>query len=211
MRLAVQSYLPPLTGTSLREMNLLRSVNSLRSVRKRSLTIPPTGLATSTPQALTGLSAEPAAPPLLRKDFVIDPYQICEARIAGADVVLLIAAALTVPQCAELAAFAAALGLEVLLEVHNEAELDHISDHVDVVGVNNRNLGTFITDTGVSKRLAGLLPRDIVRISESGVSTPETVRELRAVGYRGFLMGENFMKRTDPAAALGEFINELQR
>ncbi|MDR0907128.1 MAG: indole-3-glycerol phosphate synthase TrpC [Rikenellaceae bacterium] len=147
--------------------------------------------------------------PLLRKDFVIDPYQICEARIAGADVILLIAAALTPEQCAELAAFARSLGLEVLLELHNEAELDHLNPDVQVVGVNNRDLTTFVTDTAVSVRMASFLPAGVVRISESGISDPEVVKALRREGYRGFLMGENFMKRPDPARALEDFTSQL--
>jgi indole-3-glycerol phosphate synthase len=148
--------------------------------------------------------------PLLRKDFVIDEYQLCEARLAGADAVLLIASALTRERCAELAAFAERLGLEVLLELHNETELDYICPGVNVVGINNRHLGSFVTDTATSERLGELLPRDMVRISESGISSPETVLRLRAKGFQGFLMGENFMKYTDPAAALSEFIKELQ-
>jgi indole-3-glycerol phosphate synthase len=152
---------------------------------------------------------EVTSKPLLRKDFIIDPYQICEARIAGADVILLIAAALTPEQCGELAAFARSLGLEVLLELHGEGELGHLNGDVQVVGVNNRDLTTFVTDTAVSSRMAPVLPAGIVRISESGISDPEVVKSLRREGYRGFLMGENFMKRSDPAVALGEFIARL--
>jgi indole-3-glycerol phosphate synthase len=148
--------------------------------------------------------------PLLRKDFIIDPYQICEARIWGADAILLIAAALTPGQCRELAAFAVSVGLEVLLELHNEAELDYVNDNIHVVGINNRDLTTFETNTDVSKRLAALLPRNIVRISESGISSPGTVKDLRKSGFSGFLMGENFMKQPDPAGALGAFIRQLE-
>jgi indole-3-glycerol phosphate synthase len=148
--------------------------------------------------------------PLLRKDFVIDEYQLCEARLAGADTVLLIASALTPERCRELAAFAASLGLEVLLELHDETELAYICPDVSVVGINNRHLGSFVTDTATSERLVELLPRDMVRISESGISSPKTVMRLRAKGFQGFLMGENFMKHTDPAAALSEFLKELQ-
>ncbi len=147
--------------------------------------------------------------PLLRKDFIIDPYQICEARIAGADAVLLIASALTAPRTRELARYARDLSLEVLLEVHGEEELGHICDEVNVVGVNNRNLVTFVTDTAVSERLADLLPADRVLVSESGISDPETVRRLAGCGYRGFLMGENFMKQGDPARALAEFLAQV--
>lgn len=146
--------------------------------------------------------------PLLRKDFIIDPYQLCEARIAGADAVLLIASALTPERCAGLAAFARSLGLEVLLELHGESELDYLDAEVDVVGINNRNLKTFVTDTAVSERLAGMIPPERLKISESGISSPVTVRRLREAGFRGFLMGENFMKEPDPAEALRRFIAE---
>lgn len=151
------------------------------------------------------------ATPLLRKDFIVDRYQICEARLAGADAVLLIAAAICAGDCARLAAFAASLGLEVLLELHDESELGHVCPGVSVVGINNRNLGSFVTDTATSERLAGLLPADMVRISESGISSPETVLRLRGHGFRGFLMGENFMEHADPAAVLTEFIKRLQQ
>lgn len=148
--------------------------------------------------------------PLLRKDFIIDPYQICEARIAGADVILLIAAAMTPERCVELASFAASLGLEVLLEVHNEPELGHINPFVNVVGINNRDLTTFVTDTGVSKTLGSHLPGGVLKISESGISSPTTVTELREEGFRGFLMGENFMKQDNPGEALGRFLKALK-
>jgi len=147
--------------------------------------------------------------PLLRKDFIIDPYQIAEARIAGADAILLIAAALSPERCAELAEFANSLNLEVLLELHDERELNYAGKHVNVVGVNNRNLATFVTDTAVSLRMARLLPAGVARISESGISAVETVTELRQAGFHGFLVGENFMKTADPAAALREFVKEL--
>ena len=147
--------------------------------------------------------------PLLRKDFIIDPYQICEARMAGADVILLIAAALTPEQCAELAAFARSLDLEVLLELHNESELGHINEYVNVVGINNRDLTTFITDTDVSVRMASQIPKGLVKISESGIADPKTVKELQKAGYKGFLMGENFMKQPAPSQALKIFIEAL--
>lgn len=147
--------------------------------------------------------------PILRKDFIIDKKQICEAKIWGADVILLIAAALTPEKTAELACFARLLGLEVLLEIHGSAELEHLCPYIDVVGVNNRNLSTFATDVSVSMELADKIPAQFVKISESGISDPETVRQLRAVGYRGFLMGENFMKQSDPALALAQFIERI--
>ena len=147
--------------------------------------------------------------PVLRKDFMIDEYQLYEAKAMGADVVLLIAAALTVKQTLELASKAHELGLEVLLEVHNEQELGHANDFVDMLGVNNRNLKTFEQSIQTSFDLAALIPDQFVKVSESGISKIETVRELRAVGYKGFLMGENFMKEENPASALVNFISSL--
>jgi len=148
--------------------------------------------------------------PVLRKDFVIDEYQLYEAKAMGADVILLIAAALTVDETLTLAQKAHELGLEVLLEVHNEEELGHANDFVDMLGVNNRNLKTFEQSIQTSFDLAALIPAKFVKVSESGISKSETVKELRKVGYKGFLMGENFMKENDPAEALNNFIANLQ-
>ena len=147
--------------------------------------------------------------PVLRKDFVIDEYQLYEAKAMGADVVLLIAAALTVKQTLDLARKAHELGLEVLLEVHNEHELGHANDFVDMLGVNNRNLKTFEQSIQTSFDLAALIPEKFVKVSESGISNIETVKQLCAVGYKGFLMGENFMKEENPAATLVRFISSL--
>ena len=150
--------------------------------------------------------------PILRKDFIIDPFQLAEAKLAGADAVLLIAACLSRTDCAALLAEAHRLGLEVLLEIHSPEELDYITPDVDVVGVNNRHLGTFVTDVQTSFDLAPLLAQRADRplfVSESGISDPATVRALREAGFRGFLMGENFMKQPDPGAALGAFIQAL--
>ena len=147
--------------------------------------------------------------PLLRKDFVVDEFQICEARIWGADAVLLIAAVLSPDETLRLARYAHALGLEVLLELHGEDELCCLNKYVDVVGVNNRDLKTFRTDPARSFELVKQLPADAVKISESGLSDPETVRALRAAGFDGFLMGETFMKEADPAQALARFVAEL--
>ena len=147
--------------------------------------------------------------PLLRKDFMVDEYQLYQARALGADVILLIASALSVPQTKVLACAAHALGLEVLLEIHSEEELGHINEHVDVVGINNRNLSTFKTDIQISYDLGEKIPADFVKISESGISQPETVLELRQAGFRGFLMGENFMKTGQPGATLKEFIASM--
>lgn len=148
--------------------------------------------------------------PVLRKDFVIDEYQLYEAKAMGADVVLLIAAALTVQQTLTLAQKAHELGLEVLLEVHDAAEIGHANGYVDMLGVNNRNLKTFKQCIDVSFDLAGLIPSEFVKVSESGISRPETVKELQNAGYKGFLMGENFMKEEDPAMALRKFIENLR-
>ncbi len=155
--------------------------------------------------------------PILRKDFIISEYQLLEARLYGADAVLLIAACLSVAECGELVRKAHELGLEVLLEIHSESELDYIAEGVDMVGINNRNLGSFVTDVRNSFRLAEALRRTVaeecekmpVLVSESGISDPATVRDLRDTGFRGFLMGENFMKTEDPARTLSEFIAAL--
>lgn len=147
--------------------------------------------------------------PLLRKDFMVDEYQIYQAKLMNADVILLIASALTVEQTKQFARKAKELGLEVLLEIHNEKELDHANEYIDVVGVNNRNLSTFVTDVQVSFDLAEKIPTEFLKISESGISQPQTVVDLRQVGYRGFLMGENFMKTNNPGEALNLFIKDL--
>lgn len=144
--------------------------------------------------------------PLLRKDFVIDGYQLHQAAAWGADAVLLIAAALEKDECRELACQARELGLEVLLEVHGEDELAYVSPEVNMVGVNNRNLKTFHTDVAVSLQLAGMMPAGVVRVSESGIDDPGTVSRLKQAGYDGFLIGERFMREADPGAALKDFL-----
>lgn len=147
--------------------------------------------------------------PLLRKDFMIDEYQLYQAKMFGASAILLIASCLSIDQTRKMAIKSKELGLDVLLEIHNEKELDHINEYVDVVGINNRNLGTFVTDVQVSFDLGEKIPSEFLKISESGISDPQTVIELRSVGFRGFLMGENFMKTNDPGKALSDFINQL--
>ena len=149
--------------------------------------------------------------PILRKDFTVDEYQLFEARLIGADAILLIAACLGRDECRTLAHTARQLGLDVLLELHQEREVDYISDDVNVVGVNNRDLHVFRTDLQTSFRLSALLPDDRVRISESGLKTVDDVRLLRAAGYRGFLMGERFMMSDNPSEALQRFILQLQQ
>lgn len=148
--------------------------------------------------------------PLLRKDFVIDPYQIAEARAHGADAVLLIAAALSPGQCSELAAYAHTLGLEVLMEVHAAAELGHLNPCVDLVGVNNRNLATFVTDVDTSFKLADRIPARCVKVSESGIYSAGTVKALQKAGYRGFLIGDSFMREPDPALALKKLLEDAR-
>jgi indole-3-glycerol phosphate synthase len=147
-----------------------------------------------------------AATPILRKDFIVDEYQLFEAASVGADAVLLIAADLTPEACRSLMQTAHQLQLETLLEVHDERDLDYVSTDYDMVGVNNRHLGTFHTDVAQSFALAERLPREVVRVAESGISQPDVVRRLRAVGYRGFLIGECFMRQADPGQALRDFV-----
>lgn len=147
--------------------------------------------------------------PVLYKNFVIDEYQLFQARLCGASAVLLIAADLTIAECKSLLNAAHQLGLEVLLEIHSNKELEYAGLEPDMCGINNRNLGSFVTDVENSFRLAELLPKDAVKVSESGISNPDTVKALREVGFRGFLIGENFMKTADPGSALREFIENL--
>ena len=149
--------------------------------------------------------------PILRKDFIVDRYQIVEARSIGADVVLLIAEILTKAEVADLAGFARQLGLEVLLEIHSEEQLDKWCPDVDVIGVNNRDLHRFEVSVETSHRLFSALPTESIPISESGISDPATVARLAETGYRGFLMGEHFMKTAEPAATCREFIQDVQR
>jgi indole-3-glycerol phosphate synthase len=150
------------------------------------------------------------ATPILRKDFMIDEYQFFEAKAIGADVILLIAACLTVQQTKQFASLAKQLGLEVLLEIHNEEELEHICDEVDFVGVNNRNLKTFEVDINTSLNLINKIPKDKLAIAESGISNVDTIITLKKAGFEGFLIGENFMKQADPAIAFAEFVKELK-
>lgn len=147
--------------------------------------------------------------PILYKNFVIDEAQLYAAALCGASAVLLIAACLSKQRCAELMRLAHELGLEVLLEMHSERELEYAELCPDVCGINNRNLGSFVTDVENSFRLAEQLPKDAVKVSESGISSPSTVRALRAAGFNGFLIGESFMKMPDPGLALRDFIAQL--
>lgn len=148
--------------------------------------------------------------PILRKDFMIDEYQILEAKAAGADVILLIAACLSATRVRELAVYAKKLSLEVLLEIHGDEELDHICDDIDLVGVNNRNLKTFEVDIDNSIRLLHLLPNDKPAIAESGIDNVQTVHQLRKAGFSGFLMGEHFMKQDSPGGAFTSYVKALK-
>jgi indole-3-glycerol phosphate synthase len=150
--------------------------------------------------------------PILRKDFVVDEYQIIEAKSIGADCILLIAAALEPEKLKSLAYFAKSLGLEVLLEVHDGEELEKsLNDGVDLVGVNNRNLKTFEVSIDTSLELVSAIPSSFVKISESGISDPKTLIELKKAGFDGFLIGENFMKSSRPEQAAYNFIKELKK
>ena len=162
-------------------------------------------------RGLTGL-------PILRKDFIVDEYQLWQARAAGADAVLLIAACLERDTCRRLAQQAHALGLEVLLEVHSPDELAYVDGNTDMLGVNNRHLGTFHTDVQTSFRMAGQLAAARQKgklppllVSESGIAQPDTVNRLRAAGFRGFLIGEALMKTGSPGTALDALLDSLQR
>lgn len=147
--------------------------------------------------------------PILRKDFMIDPYQLVEAKAYGADVILLIAACLSKMQALELAEQAKELGLEVLMEIHNAEELEIVNDFVDIVGVNNRNLKTFEVSLETSVELSKLIPEKFVKISESGLTSSKEINYLREHGFRGFLIGETFMKTEDPGKACRDFIAKL--
>ena len=147
--------------------------------------------------------------PVLYKNFDIDESQLYEACLCGASAVLLIAACLSKQECGRLLHIAHNLGLEVLLEMHSIEELEYADLEPDMCGINNRNLGSFVTDIENSFRLAERLPKDAVKVSESGISNPQTVRELRQAGFHGFLIGESFMKTAAPGLALKDFIAQL--
>ncbi len=150
--------------------------------------------------------------PILRKEFIIDEYQILEAKAHGADVILLIAAVLTRNEIKTLSEMAKSLGLDVLLEVHNLEELQKsIMPSLDMLGVNNRNLKTFEVSTDISKELSNHIPTDFVKVSESGISSVSAIKELQPFGYQGFLIGENFMKTENPGKSALAFINELKK
>lgn len=148
--------------------------------------------------------------PLLRKDFMIDEYQIIESKAYGADIILLIAACLTKKEVKDLSVLAKNIGLSVLLEIHSEQELAHICDDVDVVGINNRDLTTFKVDLGHSIELSKKIPSAKIKISESGIDEVKTIQYLKQNGFNGFLIGEKFMKEENPGKAFAEFVKDLK-
>ena len=155
------------------------------------------------------VAAKNVSIPVMRKEFIVDEYQILQARLSGASAILLIAAALTVEENHRFTRFAKQLNLDVLLELHDEKEIEYVSPENTIIGINNRNLGTFVTDLEKSYKMIELLPKNAVLVSESGISNPETVKELRKIGYKGFLIGENFMITDNPGKSLGKFINNI--
>ena len=149
--------------------------------------------------------------PILRKDFVIDAFQVTEAKSIGADIILLIAAILTKEEIAQFTELAHKLGMEVILEIHAEQELEKVYKNVDVIGINNRNLETMQIDITTSKSMAKLIPAGFLKISESGIENPEVVLELKQFGYNGFLIGSYFMKHQEPGKACAEFIQQIKK
>jgi indole-3-glycerol phosphate synthase len=147
--------------------------------------------------------------PILRKDFILHEYQVIESKALGADVILLIAAVLDKDKIRQLAALARSIQLEVILEVHDASELKMLNEYVTIVGVNNRDLRDFSVDTARSVKLAPDIPDEFLSISESGIHSPQVIRQLRACGYHGFLIGERFMQQSDPATAFSEFVKQL--
>ncbi|HSV11418.1 MAG TPA: indole-3-glycerol phosphate synthase TrpC, partial [Hanamia sp.] len=148
--------------------------------------------------------------PILRKDFIIDEYQIAESKAYGADIILLIAACLSTEEVKRFSKFAKNIGLQILVEIHNESELEHICDDIDVVGINNRDLKSFKVDLNHSIELCKKIPSDKIKISESGIGDVKTILFLKQNGFSGFLMGEKFMKEKNPGEAFGDFVKELK-
>jgi len=148
--------------------------------------------------------------PLLRKEFIVDKYQITEAKAYGADIILLIAACLSPDEIRDFSTHAKQLGLNVLLEVHNEEELiPNIMDTIDAIGVNNRNLKDFSVSLAHSYDLVDKIPKEFIKVSESGISNPKTIKELKDIGFQAFLIGENFMKTPNPSQSIADFVKEL--
>ncbi|MGN5956397.1 indole-3-glycerol phosphate synthase TrpC [Sphingobacterium lactis] len=148
--------------------------------------------------------------PLLRKEFIVDKYQIAEAKAYGADIILLIAACLSTLEIRDFSKYAKSLGLNVLLEVHNEEELNRsIFPSIDAIGVNNRNLKDFSVSLDHSYSLVNKIPNDYIKVSESGISDPQTIKDLKKAGFHAFLIGENFMKTENPAQSIKEFVAQI--
>lgn len=196
---------------------LINSEGSVEEITRGYVTAGASGLSVLTDYEYFGgslsnlLKARAVNPgiPVLRKDFIIDSYQILEARAYGADVILLIAACLEKEQAEFLAGFAKSQGLEVLMEVHNQQELEIVNDFVDLVGVNNRNLKTFRVDVETSVNLSDYIPDRFIKISESGIFSAGTINYLKSYGFRGFLIGEAFMKTKNPGLSCRELIAGL--
>lgn len=157
------------------------------------------------------ISARINALPILRKDFIIDEYQVIESKAIGADAILLIAAVLSPEQVKELTMTAHSLGLEVILEIHHESEIEQVYEKIDVIGVNNRDLKTFAVSLETSERLAHLLPKEKILLSESGIHSVDDILHLKDFGYDGFLIGEEFMKEPDPGLAFMKFASALKQ
>ncbi len=155
------------------------------------------------------ITKESVPVPVLRKDFIIDEYQIIESKAIGADAVLLIASVLDKKRISNLCRLARSLGLEVILEVHSVKELNLADDNINIIGVNNRDLKTFKVDPEFSLDIAEKLPDGFVKISESGISSPDQIKKLKIAGYQGFLIGEKFMNSTDPVSAFSDFVKSL--
>jgi len=145
----------------------------------------------------------------LRKDFIIDEYQVIESKAIGADAILLIAAALDKDQLKKLARMAISLNLQIILEIHNASELAMATPEISIIGVNNRNLKNFNVDVNCSVELAGLIPSDFIKISESGIHSADMLKKLKFAGYQGFLIGEQFMRQSDPVLAFMSFVKQL--
>ena len=148
--------------------------------------------------------------PILRKEFIIDEYQVHEAKALGADLILLIAACLSKEEVLRFSTVARSLGLEVLLELHDEDELEHVCETVDLVGINNRSLKTFDVNIERSLKMASQLPKGKLKVAESGIDDPAQVKLFKENGYSAFLIGENFMKTNDPGMALNDFRNHIE-
>jgi indole-3-glycerol phosphate synthase len=148
--------------------------------------------------------------PILRKDFILNEFQVIESKAIGADAILLIAAVLKKQEVMGLSRLAHSLGLEILLEVHEQNELDKVNQYTNIIGINNRSLKTFEVNTEISEKIVDRIPAGFLRISESGLSSPQTIRKLKTAGYNGFLIGEKFMSTSDPVQAFAEFVKELK-